>query len=160
MFSESVLRHASFNTQIVKNHPNVKADSKIATTIRTSIGHRNANVIKPAVTTLKRSRPSHDMALIINGREYLNDVCSKIPLIAANKTNNRSYLSSCSGVMAGKEIVKIPGHESFSHIAPEVDPIQGDIDKSVGDKENEANETEKRDSYDRWRRKILDKRLQ
>lgn len=100
------------------------------------------------------------MALIINGREYPNDVCSKIPLIAANKTNNKSNLSSCSGVMAGKEIVKVPGQESFNQIAPATDPIQGDIDKSVGDKENEANETEKRESYDRWRRKILDKRLQ
>lgn len=62
--------------------------------------------------------------------------------------------------MAGKEIVKMPGQESFNHIAPGIDPIQGDIDKSVGDKENEANELEKRESYDRWRRKILDKRLQ
>lgn len=159
MSSESVVRYPSFCTQVVKNHPNVKADSKIATSIRTSIGHRNANVIKPAVTTLKRSRPSHDTALLINGKEYLNDVCAKIPHVAI-KTNSRSNLSSCIAVMAGKEIVKIPGQESLNHIAPEIDPIQGDMDKSVGDKENEANELEKRESYDRWRRKILDKRLQ
>ena len=135
--------------QIVKNHPNVIPDSNI----RVPMNYKNVNVIAPAITTLKRSRYSNDTSLIINGKEYLDDVCSKFP--ASTKPVSRSNSSSCGATTDVKKIANMLRNES--EISPKIDLTQREMETFIGDKENKANEMEKRESYDRWRRKVLEK---
>jgi hypothetical protein len=116
------------------------------------------DVIVPAVTALKRLRCSHDKALIINGKEYLDDAYSKVSADASTKPNARSNITSRSAVIAVKEMVKKPGQVLLNHITYDSEPTNREMEKFLGDKENKAIEVEKRESYDRWRRKVLEKR--
>ena len=144
--------------QIVKNHPNVKADSNVVTSIRIPVSHKNVNVIAPAIKTLKRSRCSHGMAVIINGKEYIDDVCSKISVDAFIKPNGRSNLSSYGAVIVEKENFQMPKQESFNNATLKFDSTNREAEKFGVHKENTANEKEKRESYDRWRKKVLENR--
>ena len=154
----SVTLYILCKKQIVKNHLNVKADSNDVTSLKAPMTETKLSVIVPAVTALKRLRCSHDEALIINGKEYLDDAYSKVSADASTKPNARSNVISRSAVIAVKEMVKKPGQDLFNHITDDSEPKNRETEKFLGDKENKANEMEKRESYDRWRRKILEKR--
>ena len=154
----SVALYILCKKQIVKNHLNVKADSNVVTSVKAPMSEIKVNVIAPAITALKRSRCSYDKALIINGKEYLDDAYSKASADASTKLNVRSKEICRSAVIAVKEKVKKPAPDLLSYVTSDSEPTNREMEKFLGDKENKANEMEKRESYDRWRRKILERR--